>query len=127
MGKENLEEDDENVVPLHKPPSDPKAHEIVRTLIRSGAYDWDSHSLKRMRQRQITTIQVLNCLQKGKITESAHWSFKHGGCHQLTMGGYAAGEWLDVVVRLLFTQNMLIITPLPERNNGIKRRKGGKS
>jgi len=48
------------------------------------------HALERMRQRNITPAQVINCLKKGTITESP--CLDHHGFWKLTLERYVSSE-----------------------------------
>ena len=69
-GKKKKE--DSNVVPLMTVPSKAEAREMINELIELGHVDWDGHALEMMQKRDISTVNVLNCLQKGIITDNPY-------------------------------------------------------
>jgi len=55
----------------------PSALRIIQEAAQeSGRIFFTSHAIKRMRQRRITRTQVIECLRKGRISESSHRDIK---------------------------------------------------
>ena len=73
---------------------------------------WSRHCIERMRQRGITTPQILNCLLKGKVTEPPFLVNENGGGYETRIEKGTAGEWLRVVVCVKFDQRLLIVTAI---------------
>jgi hypothetical protein len=70
-------------------------------LIREAAQDtsrirWSGHARKRMRKRQITTRQVLDVLDKGRIVEGPARGTT--GDWECTLEWFTAGDSIVVVV-----------------------------
>lgn len=65
-----------------------------------------------MRQRGITTPQILNCLLKGKVTEPPFLVNENGGGYEARVEKGTAGEWLRVVVCMKVDQRLLIVTAI---------------
>jgi hypothetical protein len=101
---------DNNVVPLHKVPSKTEAQRIIRKLAEEGKIEWSSHFKKRLNLRKITTLQVLNCLLAGQVTEAPFFSHRNGGGYETCVEKGCAGNWLKVVVCLKLEQNLLVMT-----------------
>lgn len=68
-----------SIVPLLKLPSRTEAESIIRELAAQGKISWSKHCKQRMKERDITTPQILNCLLKGKVTEEPFLNLAHGG------------------------------------------------
>ena len=105
---------DNNVVPLSRVPSVPEAEKIIRHLVKEGKISFSKHARQRMRQREVTTPQILNCLSKGRITEPPFFSYENGGGYETRVERGTAGDWLRVVVCLKLSQNLLIISVIDE-------------
>jgi hypothetical protein len=67
------------VVPLRKPPSKQQAQQIIRALVAGGNVSLHPHCKLRQRQRSITFLQILNCLEKGYVDEDPYQSPGHKG------------------------------------------------
>lgn len=70
------------------------------------------HSKKSMKKRHINLAQIVNCLQKGNITEGPYRDINSGNW-RVRMEHYSAGQCVKVVAEL-FTNNqgdkIIIIT-----------------
>lgn len=97
------------VVPLKKAPTKRQAQDIIRKLAGDGQVSFSAHSSKRKRQRKITTIQILNCLKVGYVTDEPVQSLTYQGW-ETTVVGNVAGETLNVGVCLRWSQDVLVIT-----------------
>jgi len=102
----------DHIVNIHKIPSPQEAEKIIRTLAQKGEISWSGHCKERMRQRGITTPQILNCLLKGKVTEPPFLVYENGGGYETRIEKGTAGEWLRVVVCMKFDQRLLIVTAI---------------
>ena len=98
------------IVPQNKPPTRAEAEAIVRNLTTSGAVSWSKHSKDRMKERDITIPQILNCLAKGKITEDPVFTYTNGGGYETAVEKNTAGRWLKVVVCIKLSEKLLIVT-----------------
>lgn len=82
---------------LFLPLNDTNALRVVRETARQSCNVFlVEHAKVRMRQRRITLIQVLTCLRKGNIYESAYIDIK-GDC-RLTLRHVCAGDDIRVAV-----------------------------
>jgi hypothetical protein len=66
-----------------------------------------NHAKQRMRQRDVTPLEVLEVLRKGAITEGPAPDVK--GCWRCTMERFAAGEDLAVAVAIC-DMTLVVIT-----------------
>src|SRR5579872_226999 len=98
------------IVPLHKAPSRSEAESIIKELTSRGAIRWSRHCNERMKERDITMQQILNCLSKGKVVEEPFLSHKDGGGYETAIEKCTAGDWLRVVVCIKFNEKLLIVT-----------------
>lgn len=105
----------ENIVPLTGTLSPQRALEIIRKFIEEDKFEWHDHCLRQMADRDITDMQVLNCLRKGSVREAPFSSYKHGGCYEVAVTKVTAGEKIKVVVGLQLSQQMLIITAMQDK------------
>jgi hypothetical protein len=72
---------------------------IIRELAQdSGNVFIEPHAKKRMKQRQITLTQVLECLRKGSIDEPAHENIR--GNWKCTLCLQHAGDLVRLVAVL---------------------------
>ena len=72
---------------------------IVRRLAQdSGAVFTTDHANKRMVQRKVTRVQVIECLLKGVITEGPALDIK--GSWKFTVSRAVCGDALNAVVAL---------------------------
>ncbi len=102
----------EEIVSIHKIPTPEEAEKIIRLLAQRGKISWSKHCIERMRQRGITTPQILNCLLKGRVTEPPFLVNENGGGYETRVEKGTAGEWLRVVVCMRFDQRLLIVTAI---------------
>lgn len=82
-------------------PMDPgRARELLSRVADgdTGRIIWTEHARERMRDRDITTSQVMRCIRHGKITEGPAPEMK--GDWRMTLDVLAAGDPLRVVVVL---------------------------
>jgi len=101
----------ENVVPLKRTPNKKEAETIIRKLVAEGKIEFHGHARKSMKKRKISTLQILRCLEKGKLLEEPFTSLTHKG-YETSMDRSVAGEWIKVVVCLRWTQDLLVITAI---------------
>ena len=72
---------------------------IVRRLAQdSKTVFFSDHASKRMTQRKVTRVQVLECLLKGAITEGPALDIK--ACWKFTITRVACGDTVSAVVAL---------------------------
>ena len=105
MSDENTGE----IVPLMHPPSKVEAQKIIRELVSQDKIRFHKHCKTRMRQRKVSSLQVLTILKKGRVNEEPSIDYGHKGWNT-SVEGSAAGEWLKVAVNLQWSQNILVIT-----------------
>ncbi len=99
-----------NIIPFPKVPSSSEAEKIIKQLVTQGKFSWSEHCKQRMKERKITTPEIINCLLKGRITETPFFSHANGGGYETRMEKGTAGDWLRVVVCLKLSQKLLVIT-----------------
>lgn len=102
----------ENIVSLYRVPTKHEAEKIIQALAAKGSISWSRHCKERMRERDITMPQIINCLLKGRVTEIPVHSSINGGGYETCIEKGAAGDWLKVVVCLKFDQKLLVITAI---------------
>jgi hypothetical protein len=94
--------------------SRPSALHLIREVAEkdTARVIFTNHALKRMRQRKITTMQVLACLRKGQIVEGPAPSIK--GNWECKLRWQQAGDIVTVVVAIdqhpVTGEKVLIIT-----------------
>lgn len=98
---------DENIIRFIKPLSKDEARKIISELAQKGAVILTGHSRERMTERDISFVQVLNCLMKGVVTEGPSTA-KDG--QKMTVERIAAGEPLTVVCVLRGDPDVLVVT-----------------
>lgn len=103
-----------NIVPFSKVPTKQEALKIIKALVEADAVKFSKHALLRMRRRGVSTIQILNCLTKGSITEAPFFSYENGGGYETRVERGVAGDWLRVVVCLKISQNLLVVSVINE-------------
>ncbi len=103
-----------NIVPLHKTPSKVEAQQIVRELATKGLVFWSRHAKERIKERRISTQQVLICLAKGKVVDNPILANKKGnlGGYEIVIERLTAGDYLRVVVCLRLSQTALVVTAM---------------
>lgn len=97
------------VVPLIKPPTKKEAQEIIRKLVELNQVRFHPHALKRKRGRNISDIQILNCLSTGYVVEGPVQNLSHQGW-ETAVCGKVTGETLRVVVCIRWKQDVLVVT-----------------
>ena len=98
-----------NIVPLVKCPTKKEAQEIIRRLVEAGQVRFDSHSRKRKRGRNISDMQILNCLSAGFVTEEPVQNLSRQGWETVVQGK-VTGETLRVAVCIRWKQDVLVVT-----------------
>jgi hypothetical protein len=89
--------------------SDANALKLLREIARdSGNVVFLDHVRKRMKQRRITTAQILSCLQFGTVSEPVALDL-HGNW-KLTVGRLVAGTRLEVAVAIELPKRAIVIT-----------------
>ena len=86
-------------------------HKKVKSLVSDERVFYSTHAKKRMRERDITFVQILNCLEKGKIEEVVHQNIK--GNWQATLGYFTGGDYVKVAACICAKEDgelILIIT-----------------
>ena len=91
------------------PLSRPKAAAILRQAAQAeDRVAFTGHAVRRMRQRHITRLQVLNCLARGRIVEGpvpdvhGNWACR--------VEGFAAGRTLGVAAAIIPPDEAVIVT-----------------
>lgn len=102
----------ELVVNTEKIPCNVEAEKIIRELAQAGQIIWTGHCKQRMKERGITTPQIINCLIKGRVTEPPFLVNENGGGYETRLEKGTAGDWLRVVVCLRFDQKIAIVTAI---------------
>ncbi len=88
--------------------SDANATKLLRSISANSInVKFTHHALKQMRRRKITALQVVNCLQKGQISEPVHLDIH--GLWKLTVTRTCAGESIAVAVSI-DSPNAIVIT-----------------
>lgn len=86
---------------------------LALRMIREAATDsarvyLSGHAEKRMRQRRITRVQVLECLRRGQITEGPVLDIK--GNWTCRVERLVAGDQVKVAVAIERRSNLTVIT-----------------
>ena len=104
--------EDKKVIYL-KNPSKEDALRVMREIIAGddGSIVWTNHSLDQMHDRGISNTQVLNCLEKGTITEWPTFNASKG-TWKFTMQHTTAGKDIGVAVALSMEDKVIIIIVL---------------
>lgn len=71
---------------------------LVRIAEDSRNVIFTEHAVKQMKKRNITRVQVINCLKKGRITEAP--CMDHYGNWKVTVERYACGENVGCAVAI---------------------------
>ena len=78
------------------------AHQALKAIREvtqdSSRVYFSDHARRRMRQRKITTLQILKCLQKGTLAEGPAQSAS--GAWEMRVQCFIAGHYLHVPVAL---------------------------
>lgn len=89
--------------------NDASALKLLREIAADSAQViFTHHALQRMRQRKVSTSQVLTCLQRGIVAEPVALDL-HGNW-KLTVTHRAAGAELDVAVAIDLPNRAIVIT-----------------
>lgn len=89
--------------------NDATALKILREIARDSArVIFTTHARQRMRQRKVSSVQVLTCLQRGVVSEPVALDM-HGNW-KLTVSHRAAGKDLDVAVAIDVPNRAIVIT-----------------
>jgi hypothetical protein len=72
----------EDIVNINKIPSSAESGIIIRTLVQNGQITWTGHCKQRMKEREITIPQIINCLLKGRVTEPPFLVNENGGGYE---------------------------------------------
>lgn len=79
--------------------SDPAAKRLLHQVADdTSRVIFTDHAKAQMRKRKITPVQVINCLKKGRISESP--VLDHHGNWKLTIERYACGEQIGCAVAI---------------------------
>lgn len=100
------------IIPLERIPTKLEAQEIIRVLTKQDKISWTSHSKERMLKRDISIASILNCLEKGIVTEEPYRIYENGGGYRTSVEKRTAGRFLKIVVTLKYSQRILIITAM---------------
>lgn len=94
-------------VPLRM--NDATALKVLREIAQDSAQViFTHHARQRMRQRKVSPVQVLTCLQRGIVSESVALDV-HGNW-KLTVTHRVAGKELDVAVAIDVAKRAIVIT-----------------
>ena len=94
-------------VPLRM--NDTTALQVLREIAQdSGQVIFTHHARQRMRQRKVSPVQVLTCLQRGIVSEPVALDV-HGNW-KLTVTHRVAGKDLDVAVAIDVPKRAIVIT-----------------
>lgn len=89
--------------------NDATALKVLREIAEDSArVIFTAHARQRMRQRKVTPVQVLACLQRGIVSEPVALDF-HGNW-KLTVTHRVAGRDLDVAVAIDVPRRAIVIT-----------------
>ena len=89
--------------------NDASALKLLRDIAQdSGRVIFTHHARQRMRQRKITAVQVLACLQRGIVSEPVAQDV-HGNW-KLTVSQRVAGKELNVAAAIDVPNRAIIIT-----------------
>lgn len=89
--------------------NDATALKLLREIAAdSGRVIFTSHARQRMRQRKVTPVQVVTCLQRGIVAEPVALDL-HGNW-KLTVAHRVAGRDLSVAVAIDVPNRAIVIT-----------------
>ena len=89
--------------------NDAAALKLLRKIARDSAQViFTHHARQRMRQRKVSPVQVLACLQRGIVSEPG--ALDMYGNWKLTMTHRVAGKDLDVAVAIDVPKRAIVIT-----------------
>lgn len=97
------------IVPLQTPPTKKQAQELIRKLVTEGKVAFHGHANLRKKQRQITSLMILNCLSSGHVIEEPCKNLSHKGW-ETAVEGSAAGVRLRIAVCLRWSNDLLVVT-----------------
>ncbi|GEM_PF-4180336 len=98
------------IVPHDKAPTCKEAGVIIKRLTEDSRIIYSTHSKIRMKERDITTPEIINCLLKGRVTEEPYLTYNNGGGYETTLEKNIAGRQLRIVVCIKFDESLLLIT-----------------
>ena len=97
------------VDPLPLRMNDATALKVLREIAGDSAnVIFTSHARQRMRQRKVSPVQVMACLQRGIVAEPVALDM-HGNW-KLTVSHRVAGKDLDVAVAIDVPSRAIVIT-----------------
>jgi hypothetical protein len=102
----------ERIVNIEKTPTTGEAEIMIRKLVQAGMIAWTTHCKNRMKERDITMPQIINCLLKGRVTEPPFFVSENGGGYETRVEKGTAGDWLRVAVCMRLDQQLAIITAI---------------
>ncbi len=89
--------------------NDQAALKLLREIAQDSArVIFTAHARQRMRQRKVSPVQVLACLQRGIVSEPVALDL-HGNW-KLTVSHWVAGKDLDVAVAIDVPNRAIVIT-----------------
>lgn len=89
--------------------NDATALKVLREIAQDSAQViFTKHANQRMRQRKVSPVQVLTCMQRGIVSESVALDV-HGNW-KLTVTHRVAGKDLDVAVAIDVPKRAIVIT-----------------
>lgn len=101
-----------NVVFMQKAPSKIEAEIMIKKLTNEGKISLTKHSKSRMTERDISILDVRNCLLKGKVIENPFLSQRNGGGWEITIERGFPRNGLRIGLCLSFSQKIIIITTI---------------
>lgn len=66
-------------IPHDRPPTRKEAELIIRQLVDSSRIEYSKHCKEKMKEREVTIPEIINCLSKGRVTEDPHLTYQDGG------------------------------------------------
>lgn len=91
------------------PMNDATALKVLREIAQDSArVIFTHHARQRMRQRKVSPVQVLACLQRGTVSEPVALDL-HGNW-KLTLTHRVAGRDMDVAVAIDVPRRAIVIT-----------------
>lgn len=95
--------------PVPMPLNDANALKLLREIAKDSAnVIFTDHVRKRMRQRHVTPVQAIECIQRGFVSEPAALDM-HGNW-KLTVAHRVAGRDLNVAVAIDMPNRAIVIT-----------------
>ena len=99
-----------SIVPHDKVPNRKEAQLIIKQLAAESKIAYTRHCKERMKERGVTTPEIINCLMKGSVTEDPWLNHQNGGGYETTMEKNTAGRRLKIAVCIKFDESLLVIT-----------------